>query len=72
MAATFVCKPITIEAERCVKETFIETLEGTMKANPGDWIITGLLGEKYPCKNEVFRKKYEPLNKEAIILFNIV
>lgn len=27
---------------------------------PGDWIITGTEGERYPCKPEVFAKKYEP------------
>jgi hypothetical protein len=37
----------------------ISTLEGKMKATHGDWIIKGLLGEVYPCKNEVFERKYE-------------
>jgi len=37
----------------------IETLEGIMKANVTDWIIKGTEGELYPCKNSVFRRKYE-------------
>lgn len=37
----------------------IDTLEGTMRANLGDWIIKGLRGEFYPCKPDVFRMKYE-------------
>lgn len=37
----------------------IETLEGDMRASPGDFIIRGLNGEFYPCKPEIFRKKYE-------------
>jgi hypothetical protein len=37
----------------------IDTLEGTMVASPGDWIIKGVTGEYYPCKPEVFRKTYE-------------
>ena len=43
------------------KETFllISTPEGDMKCNIGDWIITGLIGEQYPCKDEVFQRKYE-------------
>lgn len=36
----------------------IKTLEGEMKASPGDWIIKGLRGEFYPCKPDVFEKKY--------------
>jgi len=37
----------------------INTLEGTMIASPGDFIIQGLQGEIYPCKPEIFAKKYE-------------
>ena len=29
--------------------------------HPGDWIITGVQGEKYPCKDDVFRATYEPV-----------
>lgn len=42
---------------------YIETLEGTMRALPGDWIIKGLKGEFYPCKPDVFEAKYEPLSE---------
>lgn len=35
------------------------TLEGTMEAHPGDWIIRGIMGEHYPCKDEIFRKTYD-------------
>jgi hypothetical protein len=37
----------------------IKTLEGTMRADIGDWIITGVNGEKYPCKPDIFQKTYE-------------
>ena len=30
--------------------------------NPGDWIITGVNGEKYPCKPYIFEKTYEPVD----------
>lgn len=43
----------------------IETLEGTMLVSDGDWIITGVNGEKYPCKPDVFAKTYEPVDEEA-------
>lgn len=37
----------------------IPTLEGTMTANPGDWIIRGVAGEMYPCKPDIFEATYE-------------
>lgn len=37
----------------------IKTLEGVMQASVGDYIIKGLRGEFYPCKPDVFEKKYE-------------
>ena len=38
----------------------ISTPEGTMTARPGDWIIKGVEGELYPCKDSIFQKTYEP------------
>ena len=38
----------------------IKTLEGTMEASPGDWIIKGVKGEFYPCKPDIFAATYEP------------
>lgn len=37
----------------------IETLEGTMRAERGDWIIRGVKGEFYPCKPDIFEATYE-------------
>lgn len=37
----------------------IPTLEGTMAANPGDWIIKGTANEFYPCKPDIFAAIYE-------------
>lgn len=37
----------------------IKTLEGTMLANKGDFIILGVNGEVYPCKPDIFKKTYE-------------
>ena len=39
---------------------YIDTLEGRLRVGPGDWIITGVAGESYPCKAEVFALLYEP------------
>jgi hypothetical protein len=38
---------------------FIKTLEGEMRADPGDWIIKGVAGEFYPCKPDIFDKTYD-------------
>jgi len=38
----------------------IKTLEGTMTADKGDWIIRGVKGELYPCKPDIFAATYEP------------
>jgi len=38
---------------------FIDTLEGEMRADPGDWIIKGIQGEFYPCKPDIFEATYE-------------
>jgi hypothetical protein len=39
---------------------YIDTPEGRLKVEPGDWIITGVAGETYPCKPETFVKLYTP------------
>lgn len=41
----------------------IKTLEGDMTASIGDYIIKGLHGEFYPCKPDVFEKKYEQIKE---------
>lgn len=38
---------------------WIDTLEGRMEASVGDWIIKGVEGEFYPCKNNIFIKTYQ-------------
>ena len=41
----------------------IETLEGTIRASHGDWIIKGVKGEFYPCKPDIFDATYEAAEK---------
>lgn len=40
----------------------IETLEGTMIAKTGDYIIKGIQGELYPCKADIFKQTYEEVD----------
>lgn len=37
---------------------YIDTPEGRLRVEAGDWIITGIAGENYPCKPEVFEQLY--------------
>lgn len=39
---------------------YIDTLEGKMDVQIGDWVITGVNGERYPCKPDIFAATYEP------------
>jgi hypothetical protein len=41
----------------------IETLEGVMIGNIGDWIIRGITGELYPCKPDIFEATYEAVDE---------
>jgi hypothetical protein len=43
----------------------IETLEGVMVANAGDYVIRGVQGEFYPCKPDIFAATYEPTGEQA-------
>ena len=44
----------------------IETLEGNMKASPGDWIIKGVKGEFYPCKPDIFEATYDKEEDDVV------
>ena len=79
MIKKYITKPVVIEAVKWtgsnIKEVkefvgknlgavlVIKTLEGDMRADKGDYIIKGLRGEFYPCKPDVFEKKYEELER---------
>ena len=43
----------------------IETLEGTMRADVGDYIIKGIAGEFYPCKPDIFKATYEEVDQDG-------
>ena len=55
----YVKKPVMVEAYQTDEEVEIETLEGTMTANKGDYIIKGIQGELYPCKPDIFNQTYD-------------
>ncbi len=56
---------IVVDAFQTPVDLVIHTWEGDMRANAGDWIITGVAGELYPCKPEIFAETYEPVEAET-------
>ena len=46
----------------CEGFVYVSTLEGTMRADVGDWIIKGVKGELYPCKPDIFQQTYDPVD----------
>lgn len=54
--------PVVIQALKVDRSVVIPTLEGDLKASPGDYIIKGINGEYYPCKSEIFEKTYALTN----------
>jgi hypothetical protein len=44
---------------------YIETLEGNMHVQAGDWIIKGVKNEFYPCKPDIFKATYELVEDNA-------
>jgi len=51
--------------DRLTGKLRIKTLEGTMLADVGDYIIKGVKGEFYPCKPDIFEMTYEPADTPA-------
>lgn len=56
---SYVKRPVKIRALKLEVPVLIYTLEGVMSGNVGDWLIEGVNGEFYPCKDDIFQKSYE-------------
>lgn len=66
-------KPVVIEAVQFTGENVAECkgfagskMEGEMRCRQGDWIIKGVKGEFYPCKNDIFEATYEAVYDSGI------
>jgi len=68
--AWFRQKPVEVEAVRATESEDVETLEGALRVNPGDWIITGVRGERYPCRDDIFRDTYEAVAEDGQALLD--
>jgi uncharacterized protein YbaR (Trm112 family) len=53
-----------VSPERHSHRFAIKTLEGTMDLNRSDWLICGVKGELYPCKDEIFKMTYNKAEDE--------
>ncbi len=58
--------PVELKAVQATEPMTIQTWEGPVKADPGDWIMTGVKGEQWPIKPEVFAKSYDATDKPGI------
>ena len=52
-------KPVIIDFEFAAEDGEIETLEGIMSYKKGDAVITGIKGEKYACRRDIFDQTYD-------------
>jgi len=67
-------RAIVIDAIKMGRPFTVETKEGTMTGKAGDWLITGIAGEQYPCDNDIFHQTYEPKDwndVEAVAVFGL-
>lgn len=52
-------KPIPVTVYQAEQVEYITTLEGIMRANVGDYVITASTGERWPVRNDIFKLTYE-------------
>lgn len=57
-------KPIPVNARQVKEKTIVNTIEGQLTAQPGDWIITGVDGEEWPVKKSIFEKTYKVIEND--------
>jgi hypothetical protein len=53
------CRSYPYTCNYGIGKPYIETLEGPLYISPGDYIITGIKNERYPCKPDIFELIYE-------------
>jgi hypothetical protein len=60
-------KPIPARAVRMRMPFRVRTLEGEMTGGPGDWLVVGIQGERWPVRKEIFEETYEELVGDDLI-----
>ena len=56
-------RSVEVEAIQLSEQVVVATLEGDVVGHIGDWLITGIKGERYPCSSDVFEKNYEQVSE---------
>lgn len=62
-------RPVEVEVRRAEEGETVETREGTLTAEDGDLIITGVNGEVYPIGPRILAKTYVPVDGEAVEIY---
>jgi len=52
-------KPIPVKCIQIHEPFLVETIEGEMQGQSGDWLMVGIHGEMYPCAKDIFEKTYD-------------
>ena len=52
-------KPIVVHAAQISEQFTVATIEGEMTGKPGDYLMFGVDGEKYPCDKDIFERTYD-------------
>lgn len=69
--AKFRKRPVEVEAVAATADFEIETSEGVMQASRGDIIITGVAGEMYPCRLDIFMQTYEAVGEDCLQVIDL-
>lgn len=56
---TYRKKPLLVKARKMNEKFWVKTLEGLMTGKPGDYLVKGIAGEKYPVDANIFHATYE-------------
>ena len=59
-------RPVVITAAQMTDQFLVDTLEGTMRGEASDWLVTGVAGEQYPVRDDIFRSTYEEMDGSRI------
>ena len=60
----YVKNPVVVRAMKMDDDFKVETLEGTMTGKKGDYLIIGVAGEMYPCRDDIFKKTYSWIKRQ--------
>jgi hypothetical protein len=58
-------QPKVAENPDLESQGFVNTLEGPLNVQPGDWILTGVKGENWAVKPDIFEETYELVEEDA-------